>query len=135
MNSNGVSYTKLFNQAVDEFFQNLIERFPQETKIKVNYNMFQTLASTNVKKPCTEFMLGSIPYLPSLVQKDDTFFTSESQPELLKSMNFSKIWTPDLDQGTKDTIWAYIKNFFAIGIKVVDMPEETLPLINFIINN
>jgi len=130
-----ISYIKLFNQAVDEFFQNLIERFPHETKIKVNYNMFQTLASSNIRQPCTQFMLGSIPYLPSIIKRDDSFFMSDEQPPLLKNMNFNKLWTPELDQATKDTIWVYIKHFFVIGIQAVEMPEETLPLINFIINN
>jgi len=38
-----VSYVKIFNQVVDEFFRELIEIFPEEKKIKVQYNLFQTI--------------------------------------------------------------------------------------------
>ena len=57
------SYTKMFNQVVDEFFRELIEIFPEEPKIKVQYNLFQTLTDKNIRKACNDFMLGSVVYL------------------------------------------------------------------------
>lgn len=130
-----VSYVKIFNQVVDEFFKELIEIFPEESKIKVNYNLFQTMCKTNVRKPCNDFMFGSVPYLERISMKDDSFFLSDDKPQLLSSMNMERLWTPDLSENTKDAIWRYIKTFFTIGIKIVEMPRETIPLINFIINN
>jgi hypothetical protein len=129
-----IEYVKTFNQIMDEFFNELIEIFPEESKIKVQYNLFQTLCKTNIRKPCNEFMLGSIPYLEKIAMKDEDFFVSPEQPKLLKSMNISKLWSSDISDNTKDAIWRYIKSFFIIGIKVVQMPPESLPLINYIIN-
>jgi len=129
-----IEYVKTFNQIMDEFFNELIEIFPEEPKIKVQYNLFQTLCKTNIRKPCNEFMLGSIPYLEKIAMKDEDFFISPEQPKLLKSMNISKLWSSDISDNTKDAIWRYIKSFFIIGIKVVQMPPESLPLINYIIN-
>jgi len=129
-----IEYVKTFNQIMDEFFNELIEIFPEESKIKVQYNLFQTLCKTNIRKPCNEFMLGSIPYLEKVAMKDEDFFVSPEQPKLLKSMNISKLWSSDISDNTKDAIWRYIKSFFIIGIKVVQMPPESLPLINYIIN-
>ena len=129
-----IEYVKTFNQIMDEFFNELIEIFPEEPKIKVQYNLFQTLCKTNIRKPCNEFMLGSIPYLEKIAMKDEDFFVSPEQPKLLKSMNISKLWNSDISDNTKDAIWRYIKSFFIIGIKVVQMPPESLPLINYIIN-
>jgi len=129
-----IEYVKTFNQIMDEFFNELIEIFPEEPKIKVQYNLFQTLCKTNIRKPCNEFMLGSIPYLEKIAMKDEDFFISPEQPKLLKSMNISKLWSSDISDNTKDAIWRYIKSFFIIGNKVVQMPPESLPLINYIIN-
>jgi hypothetical protein len=129
-----IEYVKTFNQIMDEFFNELIEIFPEESKIKVQYNLFQTLCKTNIRKPCNEFMLGSIPYLEKIAMKDEDFFVSPEQPKLLKSMNISKLWSSDISDNTKDAIWRYIKSFFIIGNKVVQMPPESLPLINYIIN-
>jgi len=129
-----IEYVKTFNQIMDEFFNELIEIFPEESKIKVQYNLFQTLSKTNIRKPCNEFMLGSIPYLEKIAMKDEDFFISPEQPKLLKSMNISKLWSSDISDNTKDAIWRYIKSFFIIGMKVVQMPPESLPLINYIIS-
>jgi hypothetical protein len=129
-----VSYIKIFNQIVDEFFNELIEMFPDETKIKVHYNLFQTMCKTNAKKPCNDFMIGSIPYLEKIAMKDENFFLSQDKPSLLSSMNIEKLWGSGISENTKNAIWNYIKSFFVIGIKIIEMPQETLPLINFIIN-
>ena len=130
-----VSYVKIFNQVMDEFFNELMETFPEETKIKVNYNLFQTLASANIKKPCNEFMVGSIPFLEKIAMKDEEFFTGKEKPPLLRSMNIERLWTPELSENIKNVIWKYIKTLFTIGVKVIKMPDETIPLIDFIINN
>ena len=129
------SYTKMFNQVVDEFFRELIEIFPEEPKIKVQYNLFQTLTATNVRKACNDFMTGSVPYLEKICMKDEQFFKGTDRPAFLNSMGFENIWTPELSNVTKEAIWKYIKSFFTIGIRVVQMPQDSLPLIDYIINN
>jgi hypothetical protein len=130
-----MEYIKTFNQIMDEFFNELIEIFPEESKIKVQYNLFQTLCKTNIRKPCNEFMIGSIPYLEKIAMRDEEFFIGVEQPKLLKSMNFNNLWLSGLSDNSKDAIWKYIKSFFIIGSKAVEMPPETVPLINYIINN
>ena len=135
MNTTPVSYVKIFNQVVDEFFKELIDIFPDESKIKVQYNLFQTICKANIKKPCNEFMTNSIPYLEKICMKDESFFKGDEQPSFLNSLNFQNIWNDSLSPVTKDAIWKYIKSFFTIGLKVVQMPPDTLPLIEYIINN
>ena len=132
---NTMEYIRAFNQVMDEFFKELIEIFPEENKIKVQYNLFQSVSKVNMRKPCNEFMNGSIPYLEKIAMRDEEFFTGKDKPSLLSSMNIENIWTPELSQNTKNAIWKYITTLFIIGNKVVKMPENTIPLIDFIINN
>lgn len=130
-----VSYVKLFNQTVDEFFRELIDIFPEQTKIKVQYNLFKTLCMTNVKKPCKDFMTGSVPHLEKICMKDASMFKGKDAPDLLNNIGFENIWTDELSQNTKDAIWNYIKSFFTIGVHVVQMPQECIPMLDYIINN
>ena len=129
-----ISYTKIFNQTVDEFFRELIDIFPEETKIKVQYTLFQTLISANAKQPCTRFMTGSIKYLEQIAARDEEFFKSADKQGILQSMNIEKLWTDDLSPVTKNAIWRYIQSFFTIGIKVIEMPPETHDIIQYIID-
>jgi len=131
----GVSYIKIFNQVVDEFFIELIEIFPEEPKIKVQHNLFQTLCKTNIKKACHDFMIGSIPYLEKICMKDEAFFKGDERPTFLNSMGFENIWNDSLSVNTKNAIWNYIKSFFTIGYKIISMPADSIPLIEYIINN
>lgn len=126
--------TKIFNQIMDEFFRELIDLLPDQPQINVQYNLFQGLCKTNIRKPCSQFMLGAIPYLEKIAMKDENFFLSQDKPILLTKLKFDTIWV-ELSDNNKDIIWKYIKNFFVVGIKAVEMSPETLPTINFIINN
>jgi hypothetical protein len=130
-----VSYIKIFNQVVDEFFRELIEIFPEEPKIKVQYNLFQTLTKANVKKVCNDFMTNIVPYLEKICMRDEDFFKGTERPAFLNSMGFENIWNSGLSQNTKLAIWEYIKQFINVGSKVIQMPEESIPLIEYIIAN
>lgn len=113
----------------------LIEIFPEETKIIVNYDLFKTVCKVNVRKPCTEFMIGAIPYLEQIAMKDEEFFLSSNKPKFLNSMNVQNWWSPNLSVNTKEAVWRYIKTLFKIGVTVVEMPPETHNILNFIINS
>ena len=120
-----ISYVKIFNQVVDEFYNELIEIFPEEVKIKVQYTLFQTIIKVNSKKPCTEFMTKSIPFLEKIAMRDE---------QLVNNFPFlENIWTSDLSNATKNAIWRYIQSLFTIGFKIIEMPIETHDIINYII--
>ena len=53
----GISYIKVFNKLIDEFLNELMDIFPNETKIKVQHNLFQTLCKSNSRKIPNDFMI------------------------------------------------------------------------------
>jgi hypothetical protein len=132
--SDSISYIKMFNQVIDEFFIELIDIFPNEPKIKSKHLLIQTMFKTNVKKVCNDFMYGSIKYLEKIAMRDETFFSGPDKPSLLDQLNFDVLWV-DMSTNTKEVIWKYIKTFFMIGVKIIEMPPETHGLVNYIINN
>ena len=129
-----ISYIKIFNQVVDEFFNELIDIFPEEKSINVRYMLFQTLIKADSKKPAMDFMLNSIPYLENIAMRDENFFIGNNTLPFLQALNIKKLWTPELSQVTKDSIWRYIQTFFNIGFRLIEMPPETHNIINYIIN-
>ena len=124
----------MFNQVVDEFFIELIRIFPKEIRIKSKHLLIQTMFKTNVKKVCNDFMYGSINYLEKIAMRDETFFSGPNKPTLLDQLNFDILWG-DMTINTKEVIWKYIKTFFMIGIKIIEMPPETINIINYIIHS
>jgi len=129
-----VSYPKLFNQVVDEFFNELMELYPKNNNVKVKYNLFLTISAVNIKKPAIDFMNRVVPYLEQIAMRDEEFFLSENSPDIIKA-NIKSIWTPDISETTKNAIWKYIKSFITIGNFIVEMPHETQNVINYIIHN
>jgi len=130
-----VSNIKLFNNAMDSFFIELIDTFPEETKIKVEYLLFQTLCTANCKKIPTDFMNTIVPYLEKVAFKDSSFFIGNDRPKFLDRLNISKLWSSDLSIVTKDSIWKYIALFLNIGVKIINVPNESKILIDYIVFN
>ena len=78
-------------------------------------------------------MTKSIPYLEKIAMHDEQFFISTDTPQFLQALNVEKIWK-NVSENTKTAIWKYIQSFFTIGVKIVEMPQETHGIINYIIN-
>jgi hypothetical protein len=131
---NNIEYVRIFNQLVDQFFNELIETFPEQRQIKTRYLAFQTICKANVRKTVIDFMNNSLPYLEKILSKDESFFYGDDKPGILKELKVELWWNSDLSEKTKATMWKYIKSFFAVGIKAVEVPKEYIPIIQYIIN-
>ena len=129
-----INYIKVFNQTLDEFFNELISIFPENNLIKVRYSLFQTIIKINVKKPCIEFMEGVLPYIEKIAMRDEEFLTSENTHPFIKQLNLNQTVIKELSDNTKQSIWRYIQLFITIGSKNVETPHEVHDIINYIIN-
>lgn len=126
---------KLFNTLLNDFFTELIEIFPENTNIKIRYVMFEALIKVNVKQPCIRFMDGIIPYLNQIVSKDILFFTENDTHNFIKNLKIDKNSIIGLSENNVNAIWRYIISFIRVGINIVQIPEETHAVIEYIINN
>ena len=129
-----VSYVKIFNEVLNEFFTELMEIFPENKSIDVTYTLFQTIIKVNVKRPCEQFMTKIIPYLERIAMRDEDIIIGQDRPEILNKLNINRKDLNLLSDKTKKAIWKYITSFIAIGSKVIEMPQETHEIINYIIN-
>ncbi len=119
----------MFNNLMDTFFTELIKIFPRDNCIKINYMFFQGICKTSSKTPCNDFMTGVIPLLEKITKRDETFFTGIDKPNFLNYLKFNNLWIL-LSPSDKSIIWQYIEKFILIGVNIVEIPIDSLQLIN-----
>ena len=122
-----------FNSMMQEFIEELIETFPEEKSLKVQYNAFLTLKKTNSKKVVEGFMANINPYVEAINQKDENVFKQDI--EFLKKINISKWWTDDLSENTKSAIWQYLSTLVMLGTTITSIPADILKSIEGIAEN
>tara|TARA_R110002074_G_scaffold395415_1_gene583771 strand:+ start:11817 stop:13163 length:1347 start_codon:yes stop_codon:yes gene_type:complete len=59
-----------------------------------------------------------------LYKNEDMFSNNEINTEFLPGINFNKIWTADVSDGTKETIWKYLQLILFSVIGKVDSQES-----------
>ena len=131
----GTSYVKMFNDLVEQFLIELMEIFPENNSIKLKHSMFNTFIKVNVKKPCIDFMTQIIPYLEMITLKDYDMFIGPDAPDIISKLNLDKQILINLSDNNKAVLWRYVKSFITIGSNIIEMPEETHKIINYIITN
>ena len=123
-----MSITQAFISVLEEFLDELRKTFPEEKKLKVYYNSFQTMKKTNPKVILEGFMKEVSKHSDKIVNKDESYFL-EGDDEFLKELNVKKWWTPDLSQNTKDAIWQYMNTLYILGTTITSIPNELLSTI------
>jgi len=119
-----------FNDMMQQFLDELVLTFPEEKSFKKFQNSFQLLRKTNPRSPMNNFMESISPYINSVMKKDEVFFKEHATTiPFLKKLNLSAIWTDELSQNTKDTIWQYLQTLYILATTISALPAETLSMI------
>jgi len=127
------SYPKAFNNVLDQLFQELLGMFPGNSKIKLNYNLFQTLAKTNVKKPAAEFMESAIPHLEMIANRDEAIMFLPNRPEFVDKLNAPALWA-EMSDASKTTLWDYIITLLKLSYQFIEVPVEVKNTIEYVIS-
>lgn len=101
-----------WNEVMGDFLGELIMAFPEEKKLKLIKETFETLASQNVRKPMELFVEKLTPYDALVNNKDPALF---AQPiELPGGLDMSTLW-PQMSEPSKEGIWQYIMYLYQVG--------------------
>lgn len=126
-----------FNNILNEFICKMAKTFPQESKIKVYYRMFEMARKYNPHVPMRVFMGGCIQFEEQIKNRDADFFL-ERPTFVRKCVNFSsfsddlglkKYWD-GLNEKTKNNIWDYIQTLYVLGEKYISNDKTALDKIN-----
>jgi len=127
------SYVKAFNEVLEQFFQELMSMYPDNSKIKLNHSLFQTVCKTNVKKPAMEFMESAIPHLEKMANRDESIMFAPNRPEIIDKLNVPVLWAGMSDK-TKTAIWDYMFTLLKLANMFIETPVEVRQVIDYVIS-
>jgi hypothetical protein len=78
-------------------------------------------------------MTKIVPYLEKIAMRDEDILVGADRPEILNKLKIDQRDLNTLSDNTKQALWKYITSFIAIGFKIIEMPQETHQIINYII--
>jgi hypothetical protein len=117
-----------WTEMLDNFLNELIETFPEETAMKKYKTSFELLRKTNPRKCIDTFMTSITPFQEHIMNKNEEFFMKDSN-DFLKDLNIKKHWTTELSSNTKDAIWQYLQTLYILGTTITMIPAEALNMI------
>jgi hypothetical protein len=131
--SSSKSFVKAFNDVLEQFFQELMTMYPDNSKIKLNHTLFATLCKTNVKKPAIEFMESAIPHLEKMANRDESVMFAPNRPEIVDKLNVPVLWA-GMSEATRASIWDYMFTLLRLANQFVETPVEVKQVIDYVIS-
>lgn len=113
-----------FRKSLIDFFDSLIEIFPEEKQLII-YRI--ALKNAPVEEVMKHFVVNIYPHRDMIKNKENKFFT---EVNLLGAVggdenNYMKnIWCcPDLQQSDKDSVWKWMEKFVGCVKKYIDLKK------------
>lgn len=114
-----------FTEMMDQFLDELVETFPEETGLKKYQSTFDLMKKANPRKCVEVFMNSARQFQNQIMTKNETFFL-ENSVEFLDALNIKKWWSDELSDGTKGAIWQYLQTLMILGTTITSIDADTL---------
>lgn len=119
----GESTLGTFIAMMDQFLNEMIATFPNESKLRVYGNSFNMIKKTNPRKILELFMESVGPFTQRIMAKDESVML-DSQIQLCEELNLPHIWTsPGITDTTKAAIWAHLNTLLMFGTTINNIPS------------
>jgi len=113
-------YTEQFELKFKELINDLFNKYPDKLEIIV-YK--RTLDKLDYGKVSENFCTSLNEYSDLITNKDESLFSVEKL-EFIDQVKFGDIWTEELTQPEKDTIWQYIQILYLLSNLIHKTPNE-----------
>ena len=128
------AHVQNFNALLTGFASALAARFPDSPSMAALPGLVNAGTMMNPAVPALEFGNAQNPFMleiRSAIRRRDAALFTESDLAgkwpLLRQLNMKSVWTPELDEQTKDSIWQYLEGMDrladAAAIEAFGMPE------------
>lgn len=122
------STVQAFNTLMLEFLNKLCDMFPEDTKVALVRESFDSLADMNPRKPMELFTGTLAPHHVLVMQKNADLFKQDI--ELPGGLDISKLWAhEDVDDASREAIWQYLQLLLTLGTTVQHLPAHLLETI------
>ena len=115
---------KTFTDCMEEFLTELKKTFPDQVKLKTQYQKFTIMKKNNPRKIVEQFMENIDNYREVIINKDEGPVLDDSVP-FLTEMGVKEWWATATDK-TKDAIWKYMNTLMFIGNAINTIPEDMM---------
>ena len=114
-----------FTEMMDQFLDELLKTFPEETGLKKYQSTFDLMKKANPRKCVEVFMNSARQFQNQIMAKNEKFFL-ENSVEFLDALNIKKWWSGELSDGTKGAIWQYLQTLMILGTTITSIDADTL---------
>lgn len=113
-----------FNVLLSNFLDELSQVFPEDKKLKVYKNLFETFVSTKPDLPLKIWVdtLGKEANL--IIAKDPALF--DKHPMLFDSIDIKTMWESDISDANRDVIWQYMSTLNVLAQTISALPPDML---------
>jgi hypothetical protein len=117
-----------FINQLDDLAQYLCRIFPNDASAKSYYNKLSIAKKINPRKVLNAFLKLVYPHKEYIMQQNDEFFLTLFKQQSngianydneLGNINFDILWTQDLTNEIRNTIWSYFKTLCVLMERVV----------------
>lgn len=122
-----MNYLEKFNNTFNEFMDDLINLFPNDSDLRMYKNMLSTALCVDDKVLNNIFKVSVVEnYGQQLLAKDETFFLNHDYTELSSInveynalLNKIRTYWSNMNENNKNTIWKYFKVLILLSNKIV----------------
>ena len=120
-----LTYVEKFNFYLKSFINELITVYPEyKESLESEYKIIFSEEKTNTDEFVKEYMSVTKELNSSIAKKDDSIFKGLNEINLLRKIDFRDLWSKDINNNTRESIWKYLQTLIVIGRKVIGDDDE-----------
>ena len=113
-----------FNQTLQEFLNELVQVFPEETSIQTQIEKFELKTVTDSRVALDAVMPELAKRADMISKRDDAVMVH--MKDIFPEIDFIKLWGSDVSENTKKAIWDYLNTLLMLGTTIMTIPTNML---------
>lgn len=120
-----LTYLEKFNFYLKSFIDELMSVYPEyKETLEQEYKVLFVEDKSNTDEYIKEYMSQTKNLNSNIAKKDDSIFKGINQIFILRKIDFRDLWSKDINNNTRESIWKYLQTLIVIGRKVIGDDDE-----------
>ena len=120
-----LTYVEKFNFYLKSFIDELVTVYPEyKDSLESEYKILYSEEKSNTDEFVKEYISVTKQYNSSIAKKDDSIFKGLNEINILRKIDFRDLWSKDINNNTRESIWKYLQTLIVIGRKVIGDDDE-----------
>lgn len=120
-----LTYVEKFNFYLKSFINELVTVYPEyKDSLESEYKILFSQEKSNTDEFVKEYMSVTKEHNSSIAKKDDSIFKGLNEIIILRKIDFRDLWSKDINNNTRESIWKYLQTLIVIGRKVIGDDDE-----------